>query len=291
MWFYTALLTSILSAFTVILSKKLLKGVSPSVLTWITLVLATPIILAFTIKDGFPTLNLLFFVGVCGSVFFYTISHVIGYRAIGTTDLSLIYPLVSLGPIFTLIVALFPPLSEKPTLISVSGVLVTLFGSYILNARSSKESLIKPFKILFENKASLLMIFSVLLDSIVIIFDKIAINNTLPKNTTFTLLAENLLVIFGLLPILFFRNKHFLTQVFSNSKMLLLLGILNAIFTILAFSAVGGGDVGVVATILKAQILFVLLFGFIFFKDKPKIETVFGTAVMIIGVVIIKLGS
>jgi drug/metabolite transporter (DMT)-like permease len=291
MWFYTALLTSVLSAFTVILSKRLLKGVSPSVLTWVTLVLATPIILVFAIKDGVPALNLLFFVGICGSVFFYTISHILGYKAIRSTDLSLIYPLVSLSPIFTLLVALFPPLSEKPTFIAILGVLVTLLGSYVLNASSLKEGLIKPIKILFENKASLLMIFSVLLDSIVIVFDKVAINNTLPKNTTFALFAENLLVIFGLLPILFFRNKHFLSQVFSNGKMLVVLGLLNAIFTILAFSAVGGGNVGIVATILKAQILFVLLFSFVFFKDKPKAETVFGSMIMIIGVILIKLGS
>lgn len=58
----------------------------------------------------------------------------------------------------------------------------------------------------------------------------------------------------------------------------------------LGFSALGGGDVGLVATILKTQVLFVLLFSYIAFKDKPKLETLIGSLVMITGVVLIKIG-
>jgi uncharacterized membrane protein len=61
--------------------------------------------------------------------------------------------------------------------------------------------------------------------------------------------------------------------------------------TILAFSAVGGGSVGLVATILKTQILLVLLFSYLAFKDKPKPETLIGSIIMILGVVLIKVGS
>ena len=134
------------------------------------------------------------------------------------------------------------------------------------------------------------MTVSVLTNSVVIVFDKLAINNTFPQNTTFTLFVENLMVIFGLLPLLYARNKDFYQQITSNAKSFLLLGILSAVSTILAFSAVGGGSVGLVATILKTQVLFVLLFSYIAFKDKPKLETLIGSVVMIAGVVLIKIG-
>jgi uncharacterized membrane protein len=166
-----------------------------------------------------------------------------------------------------------------------------LTGVYILNATKSKEGLFEPVKSLFENKASLLMMFSVLTNSVVIVFDKLAIINTLPQGTTFTLLIENLMIIFGMLPLLYIRNKNFYLQLTSNIKLFLLLGLLNAFSTILAFSAVGGGNVGLVAAILKAQVLFVLLFSYITFKDKPKLETLIGTIVMIMGIVLIKVGS
>jgi bacterial/archaeal transporter family protein len=291
MWFYIALLTSFISAFIVIVDKRLLKEVSALVLTWTTLVLATPFIFLFAIKEGIPSSNLLFVIGVTGSVFFYTISKVIGFRAIRMADLSAIYPLTSLGPIFTLMVAFLPPLSEKPSGLAFIGVVTTLFGCYLLNVGKAKEEIFKPIKMLFENKASLLMILSVLIDSIVIIFDKIAINNTIPKNTTFVLLVENLLVIFGLLPILYLRNKSFHQEILINKKLFLLVGLLNAISTILAFSAVGGGNVGFVATILKTQMLLVLFLSLLFFKNRPKKETVIGSVVMILGVILIKVGS
>jgi len=291
MWFYIALLTSLIGAVEVIVTKKLVKGVDASVLTWATLVLATPIIFLFALKDGIPQLNNLFFVGVVGSVLFYTASQVIGYRAMRMADLSAIYPLASLGSIFTLFVSLLPPLSEKPSLLAIIGVFITLVGAYILNVTKVMEGLMVPIKSLLKDKASFLMIISVLLGSVVIVFDKFAINNTLPQNTTFTLLIENFMVILGMLPILYIKNKNFYHQITSNSKLFLFLGSLNALATILAFSAVGGGNVGLIATILKTQILFVLLFSYLTFKDRPKLETLIGSVIMILGVVLIKIGS
>ena len=290
MWFYIAIITSIISAISVIFNKKILKGVSPSILTWCTLVLSTPFIAIFAIKEGIPSFNLLFLVGIVGSVLFYTVSKIIQFRAMKIADLSEIYPLISLGPIFTLIIALLPPLNERPSILAVFGILITLFGVYFLNIRNAKEGILKPVKQLFSNKVSMLMILSIVIDSVVIIFDKFAINNTVPQNTTFVLLSENILVIIGLLPILYLNNRSFLKQIFNNKKLFIVLGILNAISTILAFSAVGGGDVGIISTILKVQLLFVLLFSYIFFKDKPKIETIIGSIVMIVGVVLIKIG-
>lgn len=124
-----------------------------------------------------------------------------------------------------------------------------------------------------------------------IIFVKIAIKNTFPQNTTFTLLIENTVIIFGLLPFLYFRDRNFLDQMFNNTKLFVLLGLLNAVATILAFSAVGEGNVGFVKTLMQTEILFVLLFSFFFFKDKPRKETIIGSLVMIIGVVLIKIAS
>jgi len=290
MWFYIALATSLISAVTVIFDKKALKGVSPSVLTWCTLLLATPIIAFFATREGAPSINTLFIVGVAGSVLFYTISSIARFRTMKDADLSAIYPLIALGPILTLLIAFLPPLNEKPNFISIIGVLITLFGTYILNISKAKEGLLKPIKLLVESKASALMLFSVLGEGIVVIFDKLAINNTSPNNPTFVLLIENILVIISLLPILYFKNRNFARQIFNNKKLFIIIGALNACSTILAFSAIGGGNVGVVSAVFKLQMLFVLLFSFIFFKDKPRTETIIGSIIMILGVVLIKIG-
>lgn len=290
MWFYIALVTSLISAISVILNKKLLKEVNPSVLTWCTLLVATPIITIYAIKEGIPTLNWLFVTGIIGSVIFYSAAAITRFRAIKASELSAIYPLVSLGPIFTMIIAFLPPLNEKPQFLAVIGVLVTLLGCYVLNVNNAKEGLAKPIKLLFENKISALMILSVILESVILIFDKFAIINTMPENSTFTLMCENILIIISFIPILYFRKIDFKGQILRNKWTFVLIGILNSISTILAFSAVSGGNVGIVAAIFKMQLLFVLLFSFIFLKDKPKLETIIGSVIMIIGVVLIKIG-
>lgn len=146
MWFYITLTAYFISAISIILDKRILKGVSPSVLTWCTLVLATPIIAIFAIKEGIPDLSILFFVGVVGSVLFYTAAKITQFKAMKIADLSAIYPLASLGPLFTLSVALFPPLNEKPGFVAVIGVLITLLGTYILNVSKANEGLLEPIK-------------------------------------------------------------------------------------------------------------------------------------------------
>ncbi len=290
MWFYIALATSLVSSITVIFNKKILQGVNPSVLTWCTLLFATPIIAIFAIRDGIPAINILFAVGVAGSVFFYTIASILRFRTMKMAELSAIYPLVSLGPIFTLLLASFPLLNERPSVFSIVGALITLLGAYVLNVSKSREGLLKPIKLLFENKASGMMIFSVLGESITIVFDKLAINNTSPKNPIFTLLIENIFVIISLLPILYLKNKNLTQQIFANKKFFIIIGFLNACSTILAFSTIGGGSIGIASAIFKLQLLFVLLFSFIFFKDRPKLETIIGSIIMILGVVLIKIG-
>ncbi len=144
MWFYEALLTSVITAIIAIVSKKLVLNVSASVLTWATLVLATPIIFIFVLREGVPQLNYLFLLGVTGSVLFYTASQITGFQAMRMVNLSAIWPLISLGPIFTMLIALLPPLSERPSVLATGGVIVTLAGAYILNAAKSKEGLLEP---------------------------------------------------------------------------------------------------------------------------------------------------
>jgi|GEM_PF-929359 len=291
MWFYKALLTAVISAISVIVSKKLIHGVRAAVLTWATLVLATPLIFVFALRQGWPQVSGLFWVGVGGSVLFYTAAKVLSFRAIRMADLSAVYPLVSLSPIFTLLVATLPPLSERPSGLAIAGVLITLVGAYLLNAAKAAEGIFKPLLFVFKDKASWLMVVSVLVESVVIVFDKLAINHTFPQSTTFTLLVENVVVIVGLLPFLVWKIPDFTRQIGAQAKLFAGLGVLNAGSTILGFAAVGGGEVGLVAALLRTQILLVLLLSYLFFKDKPKLWSLVGSLVMILGVVLIRLGS
>ncbi len=154
-----------------------------------------------------------------------------------------------------------------------------------------REGLLEPFKILFRNRLALLMLISVAVLGFVSAFDKIAIGGTNPQNTIFALFIENVIIIFGMLPYLFFKRKNLALEIFTNKSSLLLLGIFAAISNSLGFIAIGSGNVGIISAIFRTQILFALLFSFFMFKDKPKLETIFGTMLMIAGLIIIKFLS
>lgn len=291
MWFFYALVTSLLTAVTVVISKRLLRDIRTVALTWTVQVLTIPVVMLVVLKEGLPSFNLYFIFAVFTSVFLYTISKVFNFRALRMEDLSKIYPLTSFGPIFTAILASFPPLSERLTIVALIGMLITLVGSYVLNVEVAREGLFKPFKLLITNKASLLMIIYSLIISFVVISDKLAISNTFPKSSTFALFAENIVIMLGLLPFLYVKDRYFLKSIFKNKNLIIFLGLITAIKDIIGFTAIGEGNVGLVTTIYRTQMLWVLLFSYIIFQDKPKKETIIGSIIMLIGVVLIKIGS
>jgi len=291
MWFYLAIANSFFSAISVVLTKKLLRHVSATLLTWTVLVLATPIVFLYVLKEGFPAVNGLFYASIIGSVLFYTSGKLIQYRAIRQASLSEVYPLVALGPIVTLVIAALPPLKEQPQILAVAGVLITLSGCYLLNFQSWRQGLLEPFRQLIVNTSARLMLVAILLDSVVTVFDKIAITHTLPVNAVFVLMVENLLTIVLLIPVLQIRESAIMRTLRINWKPLLILGFLEAVTAILGFSAIGGGDVALVLTLFRMKILFVLLFSYLFLGDKPKKQTVVGSLIMAVGVVVIKLYS
>jgi len=290
MWFYIALSAALVSGILVVLNKKILSRVDPIILFWIMIVISTIFMAYFALKDGIPDLGQMFFIGVICSVIFYTFSRIMQFRAIKDAPISQIYPLIVLSPIFTMTLAFLPPLSERPSMMALAGSLVSLIGVYTINVSAAREGIFEPFKILFKNKSALLMLVSVITIGFVSVFDKIAINGTTPKNIIFTLFFENMVIIIGLLPYLFVRRKDVISQVSINKWALLGLGILFALSNILGFISIGDGSVSIVSALFRTQVFFALLFSFIFFKDKPKLETIIGSLILILGVVLVKFG-
>lgn len=290
MWFYAALGMACISGIYTITSKHTLKTINPIIFYWIVLTVSTPIIWIFTWKDGIPAITYTFAIGIFGSVIFYTISKIIFFKTIKDATLSHIYPLVSIGPIFTLIFSRLI-LSERPSGLELLGSFITMIGVYVLNISSIREGFLEPIKILYRNKLALLMIISVMVGSIVSVFDKLAINNTTPQNANFTLLIGNLVIIIALIPWIFVKRKTAFVEIIQNKWPVLFLGILLAVSNILAFAALSVGNPGLVSSVSRTQIFFVFFFSMIFFKDYPKKETILGTIVMVLGLVVLKFAS
>lgn len=290
MWFFLAFASAALGGIDVVLNKKCLHHVSAAVLSWSLFTFSTIPIVYIAMRQGMPVVNLLFFVATLGSSVAFVFSKTIINNTLKNNLVSRVFPLTALAGVFTYIFGLIF-LSESIRIIPVIGILATVIGSYVLNADKAKNDLLQPFKILFTNRSSVLFLIAIMLNSITTIFDKTGLNNTAPYSPAFTLLMENVFMLFFLTTYLVNKERTTWKQeIKDNLKWLVINGIIYGCITLLVFAAYTGAPVALVMAIKRLQIFFVLLLGWLFFHDKPTKHAWIASAIMILGILLIKLG-
>lgn len=290
MWFWLALASAVLGAVDVILSKRILHKVSSSVLAWATFTLSIPPLFIISLKDGIPSLNLIFYFGVFGSSLAFVFAKTIGNRSLKQNLISKIMPLAAFSGVFTYVFGLIL-LSESIRFIPLLGIISVVLGSYILNVDQAREDFLKPFKIVFATRTSVFFLIAVMLGSLTAVLDKLGLNNTTPKSPVFILLVEQIIMSVMLMPYLL-RNKSktWIKELRNNFGGLFLISVIFLITGLLVFYAYIDGPVALIIGVKRLQIFFILLMGYIFFKDKPTKHVWVATIVMILGVLMIRLG-
>lgn len=91
------------------------------------------------------------------------------YHALRKMEVSFVAPLMNISPIFLIIMSFFI-LGEELSWLQYLGILITIFGAYLLELKNPKK-LFEPFK-LFKNRRYLLLIVGLVLYSICAIIDK-----------------------------------------------------------------------------------------------------------------------
>ncbi|MDP2692006.1 MAG: hypothetical protein Q8O88_00015, partial [bacterium] len=251
-----------MGAVDVILNKQSLNKVSAPVLTWSLFTLSIPPLIFIVIRSGVPDLNQIFFVGTIGSSLAFVFSKTITNHTLKQNLLSKVFPLTAFSGIFTYIFGLIL-LSETIRLTPLLGVLSVILGSYILNADQAKEDFLMPFKLLFTKKASIFFLIAIMLGSITAVFDKLAMNNTMPTNPAFTILVEQVIMSAMLTAYLLrIESKTWVNQLKDNFWILFLNSIVFLIVVFLVFYAYIGGPVVLVLGIKRLQIFFILLMSY-----------------------------
>lgn len=291
MWFWLAVASAFLGAIDVILSKKILGRVSPAVLTWFLFASTIPILIIIAYLEGIPVLNLYFFIATIASSLIFIFSKMITNNALKQNLISKIMPLSSFSGFFTYVFGLIF-LSESIRPIPLLGLFSIIAGAYMLNADQAREDFLKPFKLVFLKKESLIFILAIMMSSFTAILDKSAIASTVPSSPIFTLLIEQTIMsVFLGMYMVQRENKTWLGEIKNNFWMLSINGIIFLIQGSLVFYAYNlGGAAALVVGVRRLQLFLILLMGYLFFKDKPTKHVWIATAVMILGVLMIKLG-
>lgn len=291
MWFWLSLLSALLGAVDIFLNKKSLNKVSAGVLSWALFTLPIPFLLIISFKEGIPSVNSVFWLAAIVSSLTFVFSKTIINEAFKQNLMSKILPLTAFSGVFTYFFGLVF-LSESLRLLPVLGLLSILFGSYILNVDQAHEDILKPFKLLFLTKSSVIFLIALMVGALTAVADKTGLNNTNPQSPIFILLVTQIMMsVLATIYILSKERKTWVLQVKQNFWLLSLNSLVFMVVSFLVFAAYGtDGPVALVLGVKRLQIFFVLILGYLFLKDKPTKHSWIATAIMMLGVLMIKLG-
>ncbi len=197
-------------------------------------------------------------------------------------------PLLNLTPLFT-IVSSWILLKEGVTPAGIAGVILIVAGAYVLNLSQSRSGLHKPVLALFANRYSLIMIAIALAYAVTSPLSKMVI---LQAGVMMYLLLIVMLntIISATIGIFMFR-KEIVSKldIRRNWRFYLMLAALAVASEGLFALALQSAFVTYTISLKRISILFSVILGFHFLKEKRFKENMLGTAVMLAGVMMITI--
>lgn len=293
MWFFLALGSALFYSFRGILEKRIIHNVDKYVLGLAIRLFAIPFFfLPFLWSPhSFISplhLNLQFWFAVAFICCVSTpIETVLYYKALQTEEITLVLPILALGPALTVLWGTVT-LHEIPHILGVVGVLCLVFGIYALKIGHAREGILQPIHHLRNNPAIQFMFLVMLSSSFSGILDKVGVINS---NAYMYGLINYIAVSTALFIIAFYKSRQHLHQLITHKKSFFIIGIVIAAYTILNFVALQTGFAGYVGAVRASYILFTMVMGILFLKEKDGKEKFLAAIFILLGLVLIKIYS
>ncbi len=234
--------------------------------------------LALSIFNGIPLIGDNFLPSLAVTALINVIAAILYLRAFKSTDLSLAMPMLSFTPVFLLLTS-FVLLGEFPTSAGVAGIFLVVSGSYILNFRRNMP-ILDPFRKLMTNNGVMSMLSVAFLFSISVNFDKMLVLNS----DIYFGSAIHLLIL-GISFFLISEKKPVPLSRFA------LPAIASAFSTIFMNLALISTIVPYAVSIKRMSILFAVIIGGVYLKEKDFMSRVIGSAIMVLGAAMIILSE
>lgn len=283
-WFVYALVCALSLATADALSKKALDdNTDPSIVAWIRTGYTLPFMVLIIPFIEKPELDSVFYVSTLMAIPLDIVALLLYMKAIKISPLSLTLPFLSLTPVF-LMGTSYIILGERPDRSGFIGIVLVVIGAYLLNVHTISKGFFEPFKAIAKEHGSVLMIIVAFIFSIGACIGKIAVQHSDPL---FFSVVYSFLLSFFFYLVISFRTKSFYSKVFSKPVLFLLIGILITIMIITHLNAINLVEVAYMVSVKRLSILFGVLYGVMFFKERNIKERFLGATVMVSGIIMI----
>ncbi len=285
--FIFAFLTAFFESVKDLFSKRGLQAVDEYIASFSFKFFSLPFLIPFVFIFGIPHLGSNYLIALIIDGLLNVVTITLYMRAIKVSDLSITLPLVAFTPLFLLLTSPLI-LGEYPAPLGILGVMLIVFGSYLLNISKVNDGLLGPFKALLKKKGPKLMLLVAFLFSITSNIDKIGVQNSSPIFWAFSI---NVFVMLAIIPLIFFKSEHDFSSIKTDFKVLFPIGFFSALTIIFQMIAISLTLVAYVISIKRVSVVFGVLWGRFFFKETGIKERLAGTLVMVLGVVLITLSQ
>ncbi len=290
MWFWFAISFAFITSISTVIYKRIMKEADEYLTLFVSGLFSLPVLLAIVlIFYEIPKFDGAFVWLVISSVLVNIVAAVLSYRAIKISEISLVNPISAFNPVFTALIAFFA-LGEKIPTRGVLGIILVVLGAYLLNVSKAKKDFFAPFRALIAHKGVQLSLVAYFLWAITPIFQKTAITHTVPNVPAFASLVGMLGSVAIYAPLTYKNSKKPIYLAKKYLKLFLLGGILGGVGQAVAFAAFSLTDLGIATSVFKMSMIFTVILGWLFFKERNIKDRLLGSAVMLTGVILLVTG-
>lgn len=231
-----------------------------------------------------PQVSLDFYIVIAINSIVWIVATFLLMKSLETGGLSASIPILNFTPVFLIFIS-YLLLGEFPSFQGLAGILVVVAGSYILHISSIKSGYFEPIKSIFVGRG-LRMLVVAFLFGITASLAKIGIQLS---NPAYFMFMHYLFVSLALTMLFFNKIRENKKQIKANFKYFLVMGIAVAFSEILVATAFKLTLVPYVISLKRTSIIFSVIIGFLFFKEKNFRHAIAGAAIMFIGAAMILL--
>lgn len=286
-WFILALLAAFFHAILNGLVKHYLKQYHRYLLAGGVILSGGLLLLLASGIQGLPPIQEGFWIWLSIQVILFSIANIYYYKALDVGDLSLVIPMLAFTPVFMLATSSLM-LHEFPSTQGLAGLLLIVIGSYVINFEKPRQLLL-PFQKYYTNKGIWYMLIVAFLYSITGNIDKIL---TLKSDASFT--GGLIKVCSGLILLGWMcTQKQGIVEMIKPRFWLVVggIGIFSALLTFAQFTANTMTLVPYVISVKRLSILFSILIGYFFFKERQFGQRLLGGAIMVVGTYLILMAT
>ncbi len=312
MYVLLALLATALTSFLPILNKFLLRDMRPAQVAWAINAASLPLLAVGTLlltqckimnqpgsavvscTTNLPHVDAIFLLALLGSALLNWMATLLSTVALAKADASLVSPLLTFNPAFTLLVA-WPTLGEVPGLRQTIGVAVVLLGAYLLDVEEARTGALAPLQVLVQRPGTLLALIASALWGMTTVLEKLAIEHVTPPNGPLVALLGTALLVVFLTPGAFWSSRRTNAsasrrtwgELRRHAATFVVAALIAGVAPLFGFTAIALGLVGYVTALFKLSAVLTILWAQLFLDEGNIRQRLFGAAVMVAGGILI----